>query len=395
MSNKTIKSFDLSRTGPLDGIRVLDLSRLVAGNMLSVVLGDFGADVIKVENPGRGDDLRHWRVGGIETWWKVYGRNKRSLELNLKDAKALSRLKALVKTSDVFIENFVPGKLEALGLSPEILLDLNPKLIIVRVTGWGQTGPYANKPGFGTLVEAMSGYAHINGFPDKPPALPPLATADMVAGLYGAFAVLVAVREVEQNDGTGQIIDLSLFESMFSLVASEAVKHRVTGEVSFRSGNQSVNTAPRNIYMSADGKYVALSGSMQSMFERLVRTIGRPDLIEDPMFATNDDRIHNRDALDKILQDYFGTRTIANILEIMDEAGVTVAPVLSVADLMDHPFVVDRGVLEELADEDLGACPLNAPVPRLSSTPGGFRRPAPKLGEHTREILQSLEESEG
>jgi len=395
MSNKTIKSFDLSRTGPLDGIRVLDLSRLVAGNMLSVVLGDFGADVIKVENPGRGDDLRHWRVGGIETWWKVYGRNKRSLELNLKDTKALSRLKALVKTSDVFIENFVPGKLEALGLSPEILLDLNPKLIIVRVTGWGQTGPYANKPGFGTLVEAMSGYAHINGFPDKPPALPPLATADMVAGLYGAFAVLVAVREVEQNDGTGQIIDLSLFESIFSLVASEAVKHRVTGEVSFRSGNQSVNTAPRNIYMSADGKYVALSGSMQSMFERLVRTIGRPDLIEDPMFATNDDRIHNRDALDKILQDYFGTRTIANILEIMDEAGVTVAPVLSVADLMDHPFVVDRGVLEELADEDLGACPLNAPVPRLSSTPGGFRRPAPRLGEHTGEILQSLEKGEG
>ena len=395
MSNKTIKSFDLSRTGPLDGIRVLDLSRLVAGNMLSVVLGDFGADVIKVENPGRGDDLRHWRVGGIETWWKVYGRNKRSLELNLKDTKALSRLKALVKTSDVFIENFVPGKLEALGLSPEILLDLNPKLIIVRVTGWGQTGPYANKPGFGTLVEAMSGYAHINGFPDKPPALPPLATADMVAGLYGAFAVLVAVREVEQNDGTGQIIDLSLFESMFSLVASEAVKHRVTGEVSFRSGNQSVNTAPRNIYMSADGKYVALSGSMQSMFERLIRTIGRPDLIEDPMFATNDDRIHNRDALDKILQDYLGTRTIANILEIMDEAGVTVAPVLSVADLMDHPFVVDRGVLEELADKDLGACPLNAPVPRLSSTPGGFRRPAPKLGEHTGEILQSLEKGEG
>ena len=394
MSNKTIKSFDLSRTGPLDGIRVLDLSRLVAGNMLSVVLGDFGADVIKVENPGRGDDLRHWRVGGIETWWKVYGRNKRSLELNLKDAKALSRLKALVKTSDVFIENFVPGKLEALGLSPEILLDLNPKLIIVRVTAWGQTGPYANKPGFGTLVEAMSGYAHINGFPDKPPALPPLATADMVAGLYGAFAVLVAVREVEQNDGTGQIIDLSLFESMFSLVASEAVKHRVTGEVSFRSGNQSVNTAPRNIYMSADGKYVALSGSMQSMFERLVRTIGRSDLIEDPMFATNDDRIHNRDALDNILQDYFGARDIADILEIMDQAGVTVAPVLSVADLMDHPFVIERGVLEELADEDLGACPLNAPVPRLSATPGAFRRPAPRLGEHTREILQSLEEGE-
>lgn len=394
MNNKTIKSFDLSRTGPLDGIRVLDLSRLVAGNMLSVVLGDFGADVIKVENPERGDDLRHWRVGGVETWWKVYGRNKRSLELNLKDTKALGRLKALVKTSDVFIENFVPGKLEALGLSPEILLGLNPKLIIVRVTGWGQTGPYANKPGFGTLVEAMSGYAHINGFPDKPPALPPLATADMVAGLYGAFAVLVAVREVEQNDGTGQIIDLSLFESMFSLVASEAVKHRVTGEVSFRSGNQSVNTAPRNIHMSADGKYVALSGSMQSMFERLVRTIGRPDLIDDPMFATNDDRIHNRDALDKILQDYFGARTTADILEIMDEAGVTVAPVLSVADLMDHPFVIERGVLEELADEDLGACPLNAPVPRLSSTPGGFRRHAPKLGEHTREILQSLEKSE-
>ncbi|MDP6039185.1 MAG: CoA transferase [Candidatus Latescibacteria bacterium] len=376
----------------LEGVRVLDLSRLVAGNMLSVVLADFGADVIKVEHPERGDDLRHWTENGIETWWKVYGRNKRSLALNLKDDQSVKNLKTLAGTSQVFIENFVPGKLEEFGLGPDVLWGINPNLIIVRVTGWGQTGPYSHKPGFGTLVEAMSGFAHLNGFPDRPPALPPLAMADMIAGLYGAFGVLAALRSVEQGRGRGQIVDLALFESMFSTMASEAVKYHATGDVSIRSGNQAVNTAPRNVYACANGEFLALSASVQSMFERLSRTIGRDDMIEDERFCTNEKRVQNRDALNQILQDYFGQRTRSENLENMEKAGVTVAPVLSVADLIDHPYIQGRGILQNIADKDLGEIPISTPVPRLSHTPGKIERPAPRLGEHTEEILHMLKE---
>ena len=376
--------------GALDGLRVLDLSRLVAGNMLSVVLADFGADVIKIERPGHGDDLRHWTEKGVETWWKVYGRNKRSLTLDLKDEEALDNLKKLTASSQIFIENFVPGKLEELGLGPDILWAINPDLIIVRVSGWGQTGPYSHKPGFGTLVEAMSGFAHLNGYPDRPPVLPPLAMADMMAGLYGAFGVMAAIRSVEQGQSKGQVIDLTLFESMFSTLASEAVKHKATGQVSMRSGNQAVNTAPRNVYVCADNLFVALSASVQSMFERLAKTIDREDLITDQRFCTNEARVKNRDELNTILQDFFGQRTRSENLALMEEAGVTLAPVLSVADLIDHPYINGRGIIQDVPDSDLGKAPIATPVPRLSHTPGAIKRPAPKLGEHTQEILQML-----
>jgi crotonobetainyl-CoA:carnitine CoA-transferase CaiB-like acyl-CoA transferase len=372
---------------PLEGIRVLDLSRLVAGNVLTVVLADFGADVIKVERPGRGDDLRHWRDDGVETWWKVYGRNKRSLALDLKDASAVEKLKALVAVSDVFVENFVPGKLEQMGLGADVLLAINPRLVVARVSGWGQTGPYSHKPGFGTLVEAMSGFAHLNGFPDREPALPPLAMADMYAGLYGAFGVVAALRNVEQGDGKGQVVDVALFESIYSTLASEAVKFEATGTVSTRMGNQAVHTAPRNVYACADGKYLALSASVQSMFERLARTIGRPELINDARFVTNEDRVSNCDTLNAILADYFAARSLAENLAIMEEAGVTVAPVLSAGDLVNHSYAEGRGLFAATPDSDLGTCSLPTPVPRLTRTPGSVSRPAPKLGEHTHEIL--------
>ena len=381
---------DHANAGPLAGVRVLDLSRLVAGNMLTVTLADFGADVVKIERPGRGDDLRCWTAGGVENWWLAYGRNKRSVCLDLKMPTDLAAFKALTTHADVFVENFVPGKLEEMGLSPTTLLEINPRLIIVRVSGWGQTGPFAHKPGFGTLVEAMSGFANLNGFPDKPPALPPLATADMIAGLYGAFAVLAALRNVEQGDGKGQVIDLSLFESMFSVMASEAVKYATTGAVSSRMGNQAVNTAPRNIYTCADGKFLALSGSMQSMFERLATTIGRPDLIDDSRFRTNDARVENQDRLDGILGEYFARSSLADNLKMAEEAGVTAAPVLDMAGLMSHPYFIGRGIMENVTDQRGGESLLPTPVPRLSHTPGGFSRPAPELGEHTEEILNEL-----
>lgn len=385
----SLKDFDDSRQGPLHDVRVLDMSRLVAGNMLSAYLADFGSDVIKIERPKTGDDLRNWREGGHDIYWKVYGRNKRSVVLDLKTEKGLNDFKSLVATAQVLIENFVPGGLEKMGLSPDILLAINPALLVVRVSGWGQTGPYKDKPGFGTLVEAMSGFAHLNGFADKPPALPPLALADMIAGVYGAAGVLTALRVAEKT-GQGQVIDLSLFEPIFSVISSEAAKHRATGEVSLRSGNQSSHTAPRNLYRCSDGLYVSMSGSMQAMAMRIFDTIDRPDLKSDPRFADNDARVQHRDALDEIIGQFIAARTQAENLYIFEKAGVTVGPVYSVAELVDHPYVLGREAIVDLPDDSLGHVPMHNIIPRLSQTPGQFRRPAPKLGEHTDEVLKEL-----
>lgn len=386
------RHFDPTLKGPLDGIRVLDLSRLVAGNMATLLLGDYGADVIKIEHPEKGDDLRRWRAAGVETFWKIYGRNKRSLALDIRKGDGRKNFERLLTTADVLVENFVPGTLEKWGFGEAELLAINPDLVILRISGWGQTGPHRDRPGFGTLVEAMSGFAHLNGFPDRPPALPPLAMADMVAGLYGAFAVLAAVRVVETGKGRGQSIDLSLFEPMLSLVASEAVKHRVTGTVTMRSGNQAPHTAPRNVYQCADGGYIAVSGSMQSMAERILETIGRPELVTDPRFATNDARVDNRDELDAIISTYIGARTLGETFATFEAAGVPCAPVYSMDQLVADDYVIGRGAITELDDRDLGSIPMHEIVPRLGNTPGGFRYPAPRLGEHTEEILAELME---
>ncbi len=376
--------------GPLNGVRVVDLSRLVAGNMVSHMLADFGADVIKIERPGVGDDLRNWREEGIEIFWKVYSRNKRSVCWDLKSDEDKAKLLQLAATAHVFIENFVPGKLEALGLGPDVLFEANPNLIIVRVSGWGQTGPYRERPGFGTLIEGMSGYAHLNGFPDKPPALPPLATADMIAGLYGAYAVVAALRHTEVQSGRGQVIDLSLFDSMFSFVASEAVKYRVSGQVSVRAGNQAQHTAPRNVYRCGDGKFIALSASMQRMSERLLAAIGRPELNDDPRFRTNADRVRNRDVLDDIIQAFIQQRSLDENLRYFEEAQITVGPVLAMDDLLEHPYMAGRQVVTEFHDPDVETIPAHTPVPRLSRTPGTLNSPAPALGAHTHEIEAEL-----
>ncbi len=380
--------FDPGTLGPLAGVRVLDLSRLVAGNMLSLYLADFGADVIKIERK-EGDDLRRWREGGHEIYWKVYGRNKRSLVLDLKSAEGLEQLKKLVRHSQIVVENFVPGGLEKLGLAPEVLLAENPALVIARISGWGQTGPYRHKPGFGTLIEAMSGFAHLNGYPDRPPVLPPLALADMIAGVYGAAGVLTALR-VAEREGKGQVIDLSLFEPIFSFIASEAAKTRLTGVATLRSGNQSTHTAPRNVYATSDGGYVALSGSMQSMAMRILDTIGRPELKDDPRFATNEGRVAHRDLLDAIIGGFIAARGTDENLALFEAAGVTVGPVCSMADLLDHPYTKGREVIVEVEDSAMGSMPMHNIVPRLTGSPGGFRRPAPRLGEHTDAILAEL-----
>jgi crotonobetainyl-CoA:carnitine CoA-transferase CaiB-like acyl-CoA transferase len=384
-------SFDPAATGPLAGVRVLDLSRLVAGNMLSLQLADFGADVIKVEPPA-GDPLRDWRDGGKELHWKTYARNKRSIVLNLRHDGAKDALLRLVATADVLIENFRPGTLEEIGLGPEVLQAKNPGLVIVRVSGFGQTGPYAPLPGFGTLVEAMSGFAARTGFPDREPVLPPLALADMIAGLYGAFAVVTALRARDgESQGSGQrrgqIIDLSLLESMFSVLGPEAAIYRLTGVVKERVGSGSNTSAPRNVYRCADGQYVALSGSTGTMARRVFEVIGRAEMIEDERFRTNAARVEHRALVDEAVGAWFAGKTRDDALAAMRAAQVTVGPVYTIADAVADEHFRDREIIVEADDAELGSVPMHNIVPRLSGTPGTWRRPAPRLGEHTDAVL--------
>lgn len=385
-----IKTFNAERQGLLEGVRVIDLSRLVAGNMTTHVLADYGADVIKIERPGKGDDLRSWQVKGFDVFWKIYSRNKRSVAIDLQTDDGRDFLWRLIDTAQVLVENFVPGTLERWGMGPDDLRRRNPKLILLRVSGWGQTGPWRGKPGFGTLVEAMSGWAYMNGHADKPPTLPPLALADMISGLYGATAVLAALRSVEKGGAAGQVIDLSLFEPIHAMVGAEAAHIRLTGQATMRSGNQSSHAAPRNVYRCSDNRYVAMSGSMQSMAEKIMETIGRPDLKTDPRFIDNSARVAHRNELDEIIGAFIAQRSQAENLALFGAAGVTVGPVCSVADLLDDPYVKGREAIVEVEDRDMGSVPMHNVIPRFSAMPEPFRRPAPRLGEHTEELRREL-----
>ncbi len=381
--------FDPTASAPLDGIRVVDLSRLVAGNMVSLQLADQGAEVIKIEDPKVGDPLRAWRVKGLSLHWKVYARNKKSLAINLRPQAGRDALLDLLATSHVLIENYRPGTLEQMGLGPDVLHARNPGLIVVRITGFGQDGPYRDRPGFGTLVEAMSGFASKNGFDDRPPVLPPLAMADMVSGLYGAYAVMVALRVVERG-GRGQIIDLPLLEPMISVLGPDAATYRVSGEKPRRTGRRSLTTSPRNVYGTSDGRFIAISASIQAMAERLFRAIGRPDVIEDPRFRTNTDRVRNIDACDGIVADWIKERTLAENMAVFEAAEVTATPIYEIDQLMDDPHVQARGVLVEAPDEEAGSVLMHNIIPRLSETPGKLRTAAPSLGQHTRSVLESI-----
>lgn len=384
------KSFDPNFTGMLSGIRVIDLSRVVAGNMVTLQLADHGADVIKIEPLPNGDPLRAWKEGGYSAYWKVYARNKRSLGLNFRAEGAADLIRDLAAQADVFVEGFRPGTLEKMGLSPDALYALNPNLIMVRVSGFGQTGPYSPRPGFGTLVEAMSGFAARTGFADREPVLPPLALADMIAGLYGAFATVTALRARERGEAPGQVIDLSLLEPIISILGPEATAYTATGTLKERVGSGSSTVSPRNVYKTRDDKWVALSGSVQAMAERVFRLVGREDMIDDPRYKDNSSRVKRRHEIDAIVGGWVAKQTQAEALKAFADAAVTAAPVYDIAGLIDDPHVKGRGIFEELPDDEMGWVQMHAPVPRLSATPAGYRRPAPRIGEHTWEVLQEF-----
>jgi crotonobetainyl-CoA:carnitine CoA-transferase CaiB-like acyl-CoA transferase len=383
------RDYRVGARGAMDGVRVLDLSRLVAGNTLTGALADFGADVVKVET-GEGDTLRGWATKGVQTNWKLYARNKKSLALELRDERARELLLKLVEKADVFVESFRPDTLEKMGLAPDVLLARNPRLVVVRISGWGQTGPYRRRPGFGTLVEGISGFASFNGFADREPVLPPIYLADSYAGLYGAIGVLIALREVEVNGGKGQVIDLPLLDPLFHVLGPQAANYRLTGKVKPRTGSRSTNSGPRNAYRTKDGKYVCLSASTQKMAERTFTAIGRPELIGDPRYRTNADRVKNAEELDAIIGAFIAQKTQAENVAFFEEAEVTIGPIYDISQILEDPHFIEREVIADYPDPDMERFPMHHVVPRLQGTPGSIRTPAPKLGEHNRELLREV-----
>ena len=389
MSKLKKRDYTPGKRGALDGVRVLDLSRLVAGNTLTGVLADFGAEVIKVE-PAAGDTLRAWKTKDVEVQWKLYARNKKSLGLELRKPEGRALLLKLVETADVFVESFRPDTLEKMGLAPETLLERNPRLVVVRISGWGQSGPYRRRPGFGTLVEGISGFASFNGFPDREPVLPPMYMADSYAGLYGASAVLIALREVEVNGGKGQVIDLPLLDPLFHVLGPQAASYRLTGEVKPRTGSRSTNSGPRNAYKTKDGRYVCLSASTQKMAERVFTSIGRPDLVDNPRYRTNADRVKNAEELDAIIGEFVARKTQAENVAFFEEAEVTIGPIYDISQIVEDPHFIEREVIADYPDPDMGEYPMHHVVPRLAGTPGAIRARAPKLGQHNRDVLAEV-----
>ena len=372
-------------SGPLVGVRVLDLSRLVAGGALGMCLADFGADVVKVEQPGRGDPLRTWSTGGQSFWWRVYGRNKRSITLNLDSSEGRELLRQLLPRFDILVESFVPGKLESWGIGPETLHGWHPGLIMVRISAWGQDGPNRARPGFGTLVEAASGLAAMTGDADGPPILPPFPLADMYAALYAANAAVMALYHRDVHGAAGQTIDVALFEAVFSTLGPLAAEYAALGQVRSRGESRLRNTAPRGAYQTCDGRYPAVSASTPDTAERFLRAYGLGDLLLDPRFATNEARVGNADALDALITEAIGCRTLAENRQIVERHGLTAAPIQTIADIVADPHWQARELTVDVAD-DQGEVRMHNVVPRLSDSAGEIRWPGPRLGAHNQEL---------
>ncbi len=373
---------DSSPALPLADVVVVDLSRLVSGNMLTHVLADLGASVIKVEAPRKGDELRAWQRQGVSTYWLAYSRNKDSVELDLRSPEGQAALRELIRQADILVENFRPGTLERMGLDKDTLQALNSRLVVVRISGWGQTGLFADKGGFGSLIEAMSGFAAMNGFADRPPVLPPFAMADNVAGLYGASLAL-ALLHAQRADATPHVreVDLSLFEPLFSVLGPHAAEYTLTGEVVARSGSRSPTHAPRNVYRTRDGRWVALSAGMEGTLARLFDGIGHPEALTDPRFATHEARLRNIDALDDMIQAHVGSLTLDEALSFFTERDITAGAVCDMADLMQHPYMLDRGLLVQQPTPDGRSVPVHAAPYKIDGVRPPIRRPAPTLGQ--------------
>jgi len=376
---------------PLEGLRVLDVSTILAGPLCCQILGDFGADVIKVEHPQAGDGLRGHgqQKDGVPLWWKEVSRNKRTVGLDLGRPDGAALLLQLAAAADVLVENFRPGTLERWGVGPEELLARNAKLVIVRVTGFGQTGPYAARAGFGTLAEAMSGFAAMTGEPDGPPTLPSFGLADSICGIAASSAVLMALRHGDRT-GRGQIVDLSILEPIMAALGPAPTVYDQLGLVDGRHGNRSTNNAPRNIYRTADGSWVAVSTSAQRIAERVITLVGHPELINEPWFASGRERVEHVDLLDEHVGGWIAQRTRQEVMEAFALAGAAVAPVYDARDLVEDPHIRATEMLTRVDDPDLGSLLMHNVMWRMSASPGRIRWTGRRLGADTDSVLAEL-----
>jgi formyl-CoA transferase len=378
--------------GPLDGIRVLELGQLIAGPFASRMLAEFGADVIKIETPVTGDPLRKWRMlhEGTSVWWAAQSRNKRSVTLNLRDPEGQDIARRLAAEADVVIENFRPGALEGWGLGWDTLHALNPRLVMLRVSGYGQTGPYRDLPGFGVIGEAMGGLRHLSGEPGRTPVRVGVSIGDSLAALHGVIGILLALRHRDQNGGEGQMVDVALYESVFNMMESLLPEYSVFGAVRQAAGSSLPGIAPSNAYRCRDGKFALIAGNGDSIFRRLMEVIERPDLGDDPALAQNDGRVANVERIDAAISAWTAQRSLDEVLAHLNEARIPAGKIYDVADIAADPHYRAREMIVDSALAD--GTPVQVPgvLPKLNATPGTIRTLAPELGQHTDEVLATL-----
>ncbi len=375
----------------LEGVTVIDIATLFAGPWIATYMADFGAEVIKVEHP-RGDSLRGFapKKDGVSLWWKLTGRNKKSITCDLSKPEGQEILKKLVEGADVLVENFRPGTLERWNLSWETLHALNPKLILARTSGFGQEGPYAKRPGFGTLAEAMSGFAHITGSPDGPPTLPAFALADGISAMCGTYAVMMALYHRDVHGAPGQVIDIAIYEPLTTILGPQSLMYDQLGTIQMRTGNAIPFVAPRNSYRCKDGRYVVISASAESIYRRMMRAIDRADLAEDPRMQTQEGRVAHMAELDEAIQGWIGAHTLEETVRHFQEFDGALGPINDIEQLLSDPHVMHRGTFTEVEDEELGTLRLQDAIPRMKDTPGSVRWGGPPLGKHTGEVLRGL-----
>ena len=387
------KNFDDLMDEALSGIRVIDISNFLAGPISSMFLGDYGADVIKVERPDTGDEIRFWgnNKDGVGLMYKLVNRNKRSVTADLRTPLGVEIVKELIRDADIIIENYRKGTLEKWGLDYNTLSEINPGLIMIRITGFGQTGPNSHRPGFGTLAEGYAGFASITGYADRPPLLPGFGLADETSGLMGAYLALAALRERDQKSGTGQIVEFGIYEPLFTLLGPQVVDYDQLGIIQERNGSRLPFTAPRNTFRTKDDKWVSISGSAQSTFERMCEALHVPELINDPRFLDNRLRIQNAEKLDDALQEAILKFDRDNLIEIFDEFGAAVAACNNIAEIFEDPHFAARGNIVAVDDAELnGPLKMQNVVGNFSRTPGKIKHAGPKLGEHNKEILVDM-----
>ncbi len=378
------------RLGPLEGYRVIELGQLLAGPFAGCMLGYFGAEVIKVESPDGGDPIRRWREmdGNTSLWWRSIGRNKKSVTIDLKSPKGVELVKGLINSADVIIENFRPGVVENWGLGPDEFKQSNPRLVYARISGYGQNGPYAGKPGFASVCEGISGFRYVNGKPGEAPMRPNLSIGDTISGIHAALGIAMALLE-QKHSGEGQVVDVALYESMFNLMEAVVPEFDAAGVIREPSGSTVTGIVPTNTYRCFDGKYVVIGGNGDSIFQRLMISAGYPDLAEDPRLATNPGRVEHEAEIDRVLADWCGRNNSPDILQILEEARVPAGPIYNVEDMIHDEHFQARDLFEQV---EINGKPLKIPaiLPKLDRTPGQTRWPGPELGSHNRQVLGSL-----